>query len=220
MTDITIAIVEDQPLMMTSLTAFLSAPPDFKVVATGTNVYDVIRLARLYAPKLMVLSPDVAGETYDAIRTVRGALPAIKIIAYTAQPGVDHAVRALDAGAHGYVLKRSAADELMAAARAVLNDETYITQSFATRVIDALRNTDVRHRVAQAVKLSMREGQIVRLLLRGQTNKEIAATLRITEKTVKHYMTELMQKMQARNRVEVIITAQKMSEYRPRTLDA
>ena len=52
------------------------------------------------------------------------------------------------------------------------------------------------------------------------TNKEIAATLRITEKTVKHYMTELMQKMQARNRVEVIIAAQKMSEYRSYKLDA
>ena len=98
--------------------------------------------------------------------------------------------------------------------------ETYITQGFAARVIDALRNTDVRHRVAEAINLSQREGQIVRLLLRGMTNKEIAATLRITEKTVKHYMTELMQKMQARNRVEVIIAAQKMSEYRPQSLDA
>jgi two-component system nitrate/nitrite response regulator NarL len=220
MTDITIAIVEDQPLMMTALTAYLSAPPDFKVVATGSSAADMVHLARLHVPRLMVLSPAVPDETYAAIRTIRGAMPAIKIIAYTGQHGVDHAVRALDAGAHGYVLKRSAEYELMAAARAVLKDETYITQGFATRVIDALRNTDVRHRVAEAIKLSMREGQIVRLLLRGMTNKEIAATLRITEKTVKHYMTELMQKMQARNRVEVIIAAQKMSEYRSQKLDA
>lgn len=220
MNDVRIAIVEDQPLMMAALTAFLSAPPDFRVVATGFSATDMVRLARLHVPSLMVLSPAVPDETYAAIRTIRGATPAIKIIAYASQHGVDHAVRALDAGAHGYVLKRSSEDELMAAARAVLKDETYITQGFATRVVDALRNTDVRHRVAEAIKLSMREGQIVRLLLRGMTNKEIAATLRITEKTVKHYMTELMQKMQARNRVEVIIAAQKMSEYRSQSLDA
>jgi len=219
MTDISIAIVEDQPLMMTALTTFLTVPSDFKVVATGVTAIDMVRLARQHVPRLMILSPAVPDETYDAIRTIRGALPTIKIIAYTSLHGVDHAVRALEAGAHGYVLKRSSAEELMAGARAVLNDETYITQGFATRVIDALRNTDVRHRVAEAIKLSMREGQIVRLLLRGMTNKEIASTLRITEKTVKHYMTELMQKMSARNRVEVIIAAQKMSEYRPQ-LDA
>ncbi|APG08903.1 two-component system nitrate/nitrite response regulator NarL [Bradyrhizobium sp. JR7.2] len=220
MSDITIAIVEDQPLMMTALTTFLSASTDFKIVAFGVTAADMIRLARFHVPRLMILSPSVPDETYDAIRTIRNVLPAIKIVAYTSQHGVDHAVRALDAGAHGYVLKRSSADELMAAVRAVLKDETYITQGFAVRVIDALRNTDVRHRVAEAIKLSQREGQIVRLLLRGMTNKEIAATLRITEKTVKHYMTELMQKMQARNRVEVIIAAQRMSEYRLQSLDA
>jgi DNA-binding NarL/FixJ family response regulator len=62
------------------------------------------------------------------------------------------------------------------------------------------------------VKLSIREQQIVRLLLHGKTNKEIALTIRISEKTVKHYMTLLMQKLHVRNRLEVVIAAQKLDE--------
>ena len=73
-----------------------------------------------------------------------------------------------------------------------------------------MRNASLRKVAAQAIKLSIREEQIVRLLLRGRTNKEIAAGLGIGEKTVKHYMTILMQKLQARNRLEVVIAAQKL----------
>ena len=77
-------------------------------------------------------------------------------------------------------------------------------------MIVALRNASVRKLAAQAIRLSVREDQIVRLLLKGRTNKEIAAVLSISEKTVKHYMTILMQKLHARNRLEVVIQAQKM----------
>jgi len=69
MSDITIAIVEDQPLMMTALTTFLSASTDFKIVAFGVTAADMIRLARFHVPRLMILSPSVPDETYDAIRT-------------------------------------------------------------------------------------------------------------------------------------------------------
>jgi DNA-binding NarL/FixJ family response regulator len=71
----------------------------------------------------------------------------------------------------------------------------------------------LRRRAAEAVKFSIREDQIVRALLRGGTNKQIAIALKISEKTVKHYMTILMQKLNAHNRVEVVIAAQKLSEY-------
>ena len=125
---------------------------------------------------------------------------------------MDPAIRALDAGAAGYVLKGSSAQELIQAVEAVRHGETYITQRFASQVIAALRNTAVRRVAAEAVKFSIREDQIVRLLLRGKTNKEIAVALRISEKTVKNYMTILMQKLNARNRLEVVIAAQAMAE--------
>ena len=138
--------------------------------------------------------------------------PDTKIVAFTAATGVDSAIRALDAGANGYVLKGSSAQELIQAIESVRHGETYITQSFASQVIAALRNASLRRVAAEAVRFSIREDQIVRLLLRGKTNKEIAVALKISEKTVKNYMTILMQKLHARNRLEVVIAAQALTE--------
>jgi DNA-binding NarL/FixJ family response regulator len=102
---------------------------------------------------------------------------------------------------------RCSAKELIQAVDAVRHGETYITQSFASQVIAALRNTSLRRMAAEAVRFSIREEQIVRLLSRGKTNKEIAVSLKISEKSVKNYMTILMQKLHARDRLEVVIAA-------------
>ena len=122
---------------------------------------------------------------------------------------------ALTSSSNGYVLKGSSAQELIQAIEAVRHGETYITQSFASQVIAALRNASLRRVAAEAVRFSIREDQIVRLLLRGKTNKEIAIALKISEKTVKNYMTILMQKLNARNRLEVVIAAQALTEREP-----
>src|SRR5690606_33479030 len=98
--------------------------------------------------------------------------------------------------------------ELAEALRSVARGNTYIPPIFACKVITALRNAAYRRQAAEAVKLSAREDQVVGLLLRGNTNKEIARKLSISEKTVKHYMSVLMQKLRARNRVEVVLAAQ------------
>ena len=155
----------------------------------------------------------MAGDVYAAIASSIKISPNTKIVAFTAATGVDSAIRALDAGANGYVLKGSSAQELIQAVEAVRHGETYITQSFASQVIAALRNASVRRVAAEAVRFSIREDQIVRLLLRGNTNKDIAASLKISEKTVKNYMTILMQKLNARNRLEVVIAAQALAEH-------
>jgi len=152
------------------------------------------------------------GEVYSAIESAIKISPSTKIVAFTAANGVDSAIRALDAGASGYVLKGSSTKELIHAITSVHSGETYITQSFASRVISGLRDASLRREAAAAVILSIREQQIVRLLMNGRTNKEIAIAIKISEKTVKHYMTALMQKLQVRNRVEVVIAAQKFSD--------
>ena len=161
----------------------------------------------------------MAGDVYAAIAAAIKVSPNTKIVAFTAATGVNSAIRALDAGANGYVLKGSSAQELIRAIEAVGHGETYITQGFASQVIAALRNASLRRVAAEAVKFSIREDQIVRLLLRGKTNKDIAASLKISEKTVKNYMTILMQKLNARNRLEVVLAAQKLIEREGRPHD-
>ena len=105
-------------------------------------------------------------------------------------------------------MKGSSIQDLTNAIQSVVSGETYITQKFAARVIMALREASLRRNAERRNELSVREGQIARLLLRGKTNREIAAELSISEKTVKHYMSALMQKLNVRNRTEAVLAVQ------------
>uniref|UniRef100_Q07SX3 Two component transcriptional regulator, LuxR family n=1 Tax=Rhodopseudomonas palustris (strain BisA53) TaxID=316055 RepID=Q07SX3_RHOP5 len=212
MSRVSVALVDDHPLMIEAVSSLLSRIEDFDIVATGTSAKDVLEIGTLVRPQVMIVDLGMTGDVYAAISTVTSLSTATKFIAFTASTGVECAIRALDSGASGYVLKGSSSDELIQAITCVKSGETYITRTFATQVIAALRDTSLRRRAAEAVKLSIREQQIVRLLLKGKTNKEIAHAISISDKTVKHYMTILMQKLQVRNRLEVVIAAQKLDE--------
>ncbi|MGO4917862.1 LuxR C-terminal-related transcriptional regulator, partial [Pseudogemmobacter sp. W21_MBD1_M6] len=123
---------------------------------------------------------------------------------------VDHAVAALEAGARGYVLKGSSEDDLIEAIHAVHAGNTYITADFAAKVVSGLHTASLRRASAAALRLSTREEQVLGLLLRGNTNLEIAEALSLSDKTVKHYMGMLMKTLKARNRVEVVLNAQQL----------
>jgi len=206
----TVALVDDHPLMVDGMLQLLSKSPILEVAAVGSTSAELIDICKRHKPELFVVDLSLPGNVYEAIALGLRISPATKFVAYTASTTVDTAIRALDAGAKGYVLKGSTANELLTALQSALNDETYISQAFASRVINALRDAGLRRAAAEAVRLSIRENQIVRLLLRGKTNREIAVTLKISERTVKHYMTALMQKLQVRNRTEVVLAAQKL----------
>ena len=117
-------------------------------------------------------------------------------------------MRALDAGATGFVLKSSPVDEIFVAVESVMREELFITGQYASQVMSGLRNRAQREALARKVKLNVREKQIVEYLRQARTNREIALSMSISEKTVKHYMTILMQKLHARNRVEVVVQSQ------------
>jgi two-component system nitrate/nitrite response regulator NarL len=206
----TVALVDDHPLMVDGMLQLLSKSSTLEVAAVGSTSAELIEICKSHKPEVFIVDLSLPGNVYEAIALGLRISPATKFVAYTASTTVDTAIRALDAGAKGYVLKGSTADELLTALQSALNDETYISQAFASRVINALRDAGLRRAAAEAVRLSIRENQIVRLLLRGKTNREIAVTLKISERTVKHYMTALMQKLQVRNRTEVVLAAQKL----------
>ena len=211
MSAVSVGLVDDHPLMIEGIVTLLSRAQNIEVLSTGSSARDIIDISSRLHPDVIIVDLSMAGDVYAAIAMSIKVSPSTKIVAFTAATGVDSAIRALDAGASGYVLKGSSAQELILAVESVCHGETYITRSFASQVIAGLRNASVRRVAAEAVRFSIREDQIVRLLLRGNTNKEIAASLKISEKTVKNYMTILMQKLNARNRLEVVIAAQALT---------
>ncbi|TCL64658.1 response regulator transcription factor [Rhizobium sp. BK251] len=216
MGSISVALIDDHPLMLAGLTDLFKVSGDFIVAATGTTANDALQINREFAPDVFVVDLVMPGNIFEAISNIVASSRKAKILAFTAMTRSDYAVRALNAGASGYILKGSSADELLQGVRAVHSGETFITPGFACKVIEELKVASRRKIAAAAVKLSIREGQIVSMLLRGCTNKQIAADLHIGEKTVKNYMTILMQKLHARNRLEVLIAAQKLEVEDPR----
>ena len=214
MSSISVAVIDDHPLMIEAVSDLLHrARGGFKVVGVGSSANDIVELCERNKPQISVVDLHMpGGDVYATLANAIKVSPSTKIVAFTAATGVDSAIRALDAGASAYVLKGSSTKELLHAISSALSGETYITQNFASRVIAGLRDASLRRKAAEAVMLSIREQQIIRLLMIGKTNKEIAIAIKISEKTVKHYMTALMQKLQVRNRLEVVIAAQRFGE--------
>jgi DNA-binding NarL/FixJ family response regulator len=134
----------------------------------------------------------------------------MRVVVFTAHANADLAIRSLDCGAHAFVLKGASAEELFEAVESANRGDVYITPSFSAKIFAGLRERDGSAQSAFAT-LSHREKQLVELLQQGKTNKEIAVALDLTEKTIKHYMTNLMAKLHVKNRVEVVIASQKLA---------
>ncbi|MGO4665134.1 response regulator [Bosea sp. 2YAB26] len=210
MDGISIAVVDDHPLLTEGIVALLQRKGGFSLVATGSAADHITTITETHQPDAMIVDLNMAGDAFQAISDASKAAPHMKMVVFTASTSTDHAIQALDAGASGYVLKGSPADDLFDAIEAARRGEIYITPAFATKVIGALQSKALEKRAAQSTRLSVREDQIVRLLLCGKQNREIARALSLSEKTIKGYMTNLMHKLNARNRLEVVIAAQRL----------
>nr|CAD6405425.1 DNA-binding response regulator [Rhizobium sp. Q54] len=200
---ISVAFVDDHPFLLEGVQSIFGRRAGIAVVGTGSCCDDAVHIARDLRPEVMVLDLNMDGDAFVSILEIKSAHPKIKIIAFTASANVNHAIKALEAGASGYVLKGGPLTSLSEAIDTVIHGGTYITQGFATKLITAMKQS----KSGEDLKLSSREAQIMRLVLEGRTNKEIGRHLKLTEKTVKYYMTIIMQKLHVKNRVGVAMAA-------------
>ena len=208
MPDPSVAIVDDHPLLVEGIAALLKLG-GFTLVATGNVADHIVSIAKTHQPDVMIVDLNMAGDVFQAISDVLKIAPEAKIVVFTASASTEDAIKALDVGAKGYVLKGSPGEDVLEALRATQRGDVYITPSFATKVICSLKGKTLDHQKAISTRLSVREEQIVKQLLLGKMNNEIAQELSLSAKTVKGYMTNLMVKMHVRNRLEVVIAAQK-----------
>lgn len=200
---VSIAFVDDHPFLLEGVQSIFRRRAGFDVVGTGSCCDDALHIARDLKPEVIVLDLNMEGDAFLCIVDIHRTFPDTKIIAFTASANVNHAVRALEAGASGYVLKGGPLASLAEAIDTVIHGGTYITQGFATKLVAAVK----RSKSGDELRMSSREAQIVRLVLEGRTNKEIGAQLSIKEKTVKYYMTIIMHKLNVKNRVGVAMAA-------------
>ena len=209
---IRIGVVDDHPLLREGVVSTLKAAA-MDVVGVGASAGDAARLALEHAPDIMLLDISMPGGGVEAARAIARSHPKIKTIMLTVSEREDDVIAAMEAGARAYVLKGIGGQELIATIRAINQGETYITPQIAARVLSKMQRRATTGGAAKArtleADLTVREEQIMDQVSQGLTNKEIALKFSLSEKTVKHYMTSVLQKLQVRNRVEAVIALQK-----------
>lgn len=211
---VSVAFVDDHPILLDGLVSLYSGRQDLNIVGKGHTAVDAIKITEQVGPDVIVVDLSMPGDSMAAIEVITRTMPKTKVVIFTAASSIETAIKALNCGVSGYVLKGSSASDLYEAIIAANNEETYVTPGFATKVIMSMKAAEMRQKAMQTKRLSVREEQIVYHLMRGLTNREIAQSLDISEKTVKHYMTILMQKLDVRNRVEAVLAAQKINTPR------
>jgi two-component system nitrate/nitrite response regulator NarL len=204
----TVVVVDDHPLYRNGVMRSIGEDPRFEVTGEGASADDAAALAEARLPDLVLLDISMPGNGLEAVRRVRAAAPAARIVVLTVSEEDDDIMEALDAGASAYVLKGVGAPELLSILARVAAGESYVAPGLAARLLVAMRDRrDSSAETPAPPALTQREEQILRLVAEGLSNKEIGRKLDLQEKTVKYYMSAVFQKLGVRNRVEAAIKA-------------
>ncbi|RPJ26240.1 MAG: DNA-binding response regulator [Chloroflexi bacterium] len=203
-----VVIADDHTLFREGLAGIISGEKDFEVVGQGGTMQEAVQLARDLLPDIILLDIDMPGGGLEAARIVAEEFPVTRIVVLTASEDDDHLIGALKIGARAYILKGVAARELVRILRAVWAGESYVPPMLAASLLLEMRETH-KQLASPLDELTPREREILESLAAGLSNKEIGEQLFLSEKTVKHYMTNILQKLQVRNRVEAALLAQK-----------
>lgn len=206
MTLIRVLLADDHPIYREGLAHTLGEQEGIAVVGQAADGTEAVRLAGELAPDLVLLDISMPkGGGLAALRQIR-ALPAPPHVAMlTASETQDDLVEAMRHGALGYILKGVGAGELVTLVRDLARGQPHVAPGLAGRLLVSLRGrTEPRDPLAD---LSRREEDILRLVAQGKSNREVGEALELQEKTVKHYMTSILQKLQVRNRVEAAMLA-------------
>ena len=216
---IRVIIVDDQPVVRAGVARILGPEDGFEVVAECDDGDQVMSAVASHRPDLVLM--DVRMRRIDGVTATRslgrtGEAP--PILMFTTFDDDDVLWDALDAGAAGFILKDSSAEDLIAAARAVAGGAAWLDSKVAPRVLQAFR-TNVRPHLAEGARvteLTQREHDVLRHMARGATNAEIAAALIVSEATIKTHVGAVFSKLGVRDRAAAIVFAYDHGIVEPR----
>ena len=205
-----VLVVDDQALFREALATLLSVRSEIEVVGEAGDGLEAVRLSAALSPDVVLM--DLRMPVLDGIGATRRLhvdQPGVRVLALTTFDDDEEVFAALRAGAVGYLLKDVSADRLVEAVLAAARGESVLQPSVAAKVVARFAQLDDTPAPAQplAVPLSDRELEVVRLLARGRSNREIAADLYLAEGTVKNHVTNVLLKLEARDRTQAALRA-------------
>jgi len=205
MAKLRILLADDHTVVRDGLKVLINAQPDMSVVGEADTGEGAWRLAQTEAADVIVMDlslPDLSGARVTA--RIKHAYPQLKVLVLTAYEDKSYMRQLFEAGAAGYLLKRAAAQEVIGAIRTVAAGGLYIDPTLASKVVDSFVRQPASGGRQQRGELSEREQEVLRLIAWGYSNKEIAARLDISVKTVETYKTRLMEKLDLRSRADIV----------------
>lgn len=206
---IRLLIADDHPLFRNGVAQSFTVEDDIELVGQAGTGEEAIRLVGEMMPDVLLMDlamPGMGGIA--AAQRISASWPVVRIIMLTVSEDQDDLMAALKAGARGYVLKGVSARTLLHAVRSVAEGDVYISPNLAGSILFEMTSTQQPDPLSS---LTEREQEILVLVGEGLTNREIGDRLFLAEKTVKHYMTNVLQKLQVRSRVEAALLSQKRS---------
>jgi len=198
-----IMLVDDHEVVREGLRALLSRREGFQVVAQAGTVAEAITEAARARPEIIVMDvrlPD--GSGIEACREIRESQPEIKVIILTSYADDDAVFASILAGAAGYVLKQTRGSALADAISAVAAGESLLDPAVTQKVMERVRAATQRKAADPLDALNVQEHRILQLIAEGKTNKEIAAEVYLSDKTVKNYVSNILTKLNLRRRSE------------------
>jgi DNA-binding NarL/FixJ family response regulator len=196
-------VVDDHEVVRQGLVALLDRRPGFQVVAQAGSVQEAIAQARVQRPDIVVMDvrlPD--GSGVEACREIRAELPETRVIMLTSFPDDEAVLSAIVAGASGYLLKQIRARDLVAALEAVGRGESLLDPAVTERVLERVRRIAKGESSDELSVLTPQEQKILMLVAEGKTNKEIAADVFLSDKTVKNYVSSILSKLNLERRAQ------------------
>jgi len=196
-------VVDDHEVVRQGLIALLDRRPGFQVVAQAGSVAEAIAQARTHRPAIVVMDvrlPD--GSGVEACREIRAELPETRVIMLTSFPDDEAVLSAIVAGASGYLLKQIRARDLVSALEAVGRGESLLDPAVTERVLERVRRIASGQANDELSVLTSQEQKILMLVAEGKTNKEIAADVFLSDKTVKNYVSSILSKLNLERRAQ------------------
>lgn len=209
--NVNVLVVDDHPLYRQGVVHCFKSSGNFDVVGEGACAKDAIELVADRKPDILLLDLHLPGGGLEAAEAILAVPGGPKIIILSFDDNIDCVIRAFRMGVSGYLLKGVGGCELIKFVEAAVAGEHCVAPQLLGRLLDHLsgKRSPLDERVL--VRFGAREEQILTLLSHGMSNKEIAFKLSICEKTTKYYLTNIMKKLNAKNRVEVALFASQRS---------
>jgi DNA-binding NarL/FixJ family response regulator len=197
-------LVDDHEVVRQGIAALLARRDTLQVVAQAGTVEEAIAEARRHRPDIIVMDvrlPD--GSGVEACRDIRAEMPETKVIMLTSYPDEEAVLSAIVAGASGYLLKQVRGRDLVAAIEAVGQGQSLLAPAVTERVLDRVRKIARGETDDELAGLTDQERRILLLVAEGMTNKEIAAEVFLSDKTVKNYVSSILSKLNLERRAQV-----------------